>query len=92
VLAGQHAAVEDASDEDSRRRLSIEDDVTALFDSAQSGPRWAESPTDSRVLRKELTAVLNLIEVPSGLCFSPSFEGVMADVEEISLGLTGIFE
>jgi hypothetical protein len=79
VLAGKHTAVEDASDEDPRRCLSIEDDVAALFDSAQT--RTLPTPESSYAwgFAEAHAERPDLAEVKIGLRFSPGIKCVFVD-------------
>jgi hypothetical protein len=79
VLAGQHAAVEDASDEDPRWCLSIEDDVTALFDSAQTGTFPTPESSYAWALAEANAEGSDLAEVKIGLRFSPGIKCVFVD-------------
>jgi hypothetical protein len=88
VLAGQHAAVEDAGDEDSRRYFTVEDDVAALFDSAQSGPRWAMKPAEIWIVGEPLTAISDLNNISSSLRLAPGLTGISADALQVCFGLS----
>jgi hypothetical protein len=79
VLAGQHAAVEDAGDEDSRRCFTVEDDVAALFHSTQTGTLPTPESSYAWAFAEANAERSDLVEVKIGLRFSPGIKCVFVD-------------
>ena len=63
---GQHSGVQDARDENVTLHLSIEDDVSLVFDSPQAGT-LCDCASHRRRFRKPQTEGFDFIEIEIGL-------------------------
>ena len=86
---GELALVEDAGDEDASSVRPIEDDVLALLETAQPGGQLAAGPPDAWLLSKQIEAVQQEGEVPSGLFVAPFVRGVKKNFGEVRACVVG---
>lgn len=89
VALWQHAVVQDAGDEDTFGGLAVEDDVTAMLVTAQTGTNFIAGAAQEGSGRELETAGLQFGEITVGLGFTPCTDGVGADANEVCFGLTG---
>ena len=74
-----HAFVQDSPNVYARIALTIEDDVLALLDSAESGKDLAALPSQQWISGHSVATGSQLIEIAYRLCFTPTIHCVVVD-------------
>lgn len=86
VSIGQHALMQDARNQDAAALLAVEHDVLAMLMTAQARPNVITEPAERWFAGQRLATRFQLAEVTGGLGFAPFAKGVVADVQQVSLG------
>jgi hypothetical protein len=81
-----HSAVRDANNEDVIVAHTVEDDVAALGEAAQSLPDLVARHTQEKVLGKPPAALSQRGYIPDGLAIAPRLDSVFGDVLQVPEG------
>jgi len=85
----QHTLVENPHDENIAALNDIEDRVSALFDSAQSGKNPLAAPPQQRLNSDSLAAIFQVCEIARGPRRAPRFNRILRDGIKIALSFNG---
>jgi hypothetical protein len=88
VSIGQHALMQDARNQNASALLAVENDVHAMFMTAQAGANVVTESAQRRIASQRLATNLQLAEVTSGLGSAPFAKGVIADAQQVGLSTT----
>jgi hypothetical protein len=89
VRPNQHTLVQDPTDENTTRFLTVEYDMPSLFDPSITRSNVIACPPKSGRRCDPFAALLQFIDISRGLCFPPSIDCVISDALEVSLSQTG---
>ncbi len=79
----QHAAMQDASNENAIFDFPVEDNMLALLDPSQASAEFIARAANRRMLRKPLATGANRAEIANRLAWAPGAKRIVADVKEV---------
>jgi hypothetical protein len=88
VSIGQHALMQDASNQNARALPAVEQYMLAMLQTTQTGANVVTEPAQGRIVSKHLATNLKLAEVTGGLGFAPRAKGVIGDAQQVGLSAT----